>query len=41
MPDFTYGDHVYLKEIGKKTKSYHQLFIHNEEPQIIIMTQTN
>ena len=37
MTDFNYGDYVYLNEIDEKSKRYHQLFIHNEEPQMTIM----
>ena len=39
MTSFIYGNHVYLKEIYERPKRYHQLFIHNEKPQIIIMSQ--
>ena len=36
MTSFIYGNHVYLKEIYERPKRYHQLFIHNEKPKMII-----
>ena len=37
MIAFRYGDYFCLNDIEKKTKSYHEIFIHNICPDIKIM----
>ena len=32
MPDFSYGDYIYLGRIGDIPKPYCQLLIHKEDP---------
>ena len=36
IPDFTYGDYLYLHEIDKVPKHYHQIYIKKKEPRIIL-----
>ena len=38
MPDFRYGDYVYLNDIYESPKGYHDIFIHILYPDITIMT---
>ena len=38
MPDFTYGDYVYIKENKENPNIYHIFFIFNQEPKYTIIS---
>ena len=37
MPVFTYGDYLYLNDIDETQKSYNQISIHQNDPDMTIM----